>query len=315
MTAQKRRKAARPAPPRVKRDLVYRHYSQEELDRQYNQATLAPDLSEYSAHWMAQVEAARKSLPCALDVPYGRSDIEKLDIYGIAPDARRKRPVLMFLRGGAWQRLSKEFGAFAAEAVCRRGAILVTPDHTLAKVDAPAGQPKRMVDQVRRAFAWTWKNISDYGGDPDRLYVGGHSSGAHLAASVLADGWRKKAGLPEDAIKGGIVFSGAYDLEPVRLSARNDYMKLTKATAEKLSANRHVPRGGPPVFVAVAEGDLHEFRRQGRAFAAAWGRRGNPVAFADVADANHFDMADLLSDPKTPHGRALVRMLDGKEFT
>src|SRR5262245_29963374 len=80
-----------------------------------------------------------------------------------------------------------------------------------------------MADQVRRAIAWVYKNAASFGGDANRLYVSGTSSGAHLAAVALTTDWRKDFGLPADMLKGGLCCSGMYDLHPVSLSARAGY--------------------------------------------------------------------------------------------
>ncbi len=308
MTGKSRKKTS--VPRTTRRKLVYLHYTQSELDAQYNQSILGSDLTAYREFWTSETERARRWLDCDLDVAYGRHTVEKLDIYRPASKRRKLAPVLFFLHGGAWRALSKDQSAAAAPTYTAKGAIFVAPDYGVA----PETPLPEIVRQVRRALAWTWKNIADYGGDPDRLIVAGHSSGAHLTSMLLADDWRAKAGLPEDAIKGGVLFSGAYDLAPVRLSARNDYLKLSPAAARRLTCTNHIPRRGPPLFAAVGSGDLHEFQRQGHAFAAAWKKAGNSVEFAVIEGANHFDMGDVFGDPNSALGRATVDLLKGRKL-
>ena len=293
----------------TRRKLVYLNYTQAELDAQYNQSVLGSDLMAYRDFWTTETARARRSLDCNLDVPYGRQPVEKLDIYLPARKSREPAPVLFFLHGGAWRALSKAESGAAAPTYAEQGAIYVAPDYGIA----PETMLTEIVRQTRKALAWTWKNIAGHGGDPDRLVVAGHSSGAHLAGMLLADGWRAKAGLPEDAIKGGVLFSGAYDLAPVRLSARNEYLKLTPAAARRLSPVNLIPRQGPPLFAAIAGGDLHEFKRQGRDLATAWKKAGNPVKFTEIGGANHFDMAEIFCDPKSVLGRATIHMLKGRK--
>ena len=84
-----------------------------------------------------------------------------------------------------------------------------------------------MADQVRRGVAWIYKNVASFGGDANRLYIGGHSSGGHLCGVTLVTDWQKEFGLPADIIKGGLCMSGMYDLKPVRLSKRSSYVKFT----------------------------------------------------------------------------------------
>jgi len=78
-----------------------------------------------------------------------------------------------------------------------------------------------MAEQVRRAVAWVYRNAPRFGGDPNSLYVSGHSSGAHLAGVILTTNWRQDFNLPADTVKGGLCCSGLFDLKPVRLSARS----------------------------------------------------------------------------------------------
>ncbi len=228
-----------------------------------------------------------------LDVPYGPGAAERLDIFP-APGGRA--PVQVFLHGGAWRRLSKAAAAYPARVLVPAGVCFVAAGFNLA-TEAPLDE---VVRQVRAAFAWVHGNIAAYGGDPGRIFACGHSSGAHLAAMVLAGDWRAAAGLPEPLLKGAVLASGAYDLEPVRLSARNDYLRLDPAGARRNSPALHLPRRGPPVVVAWGAGELDEFRRQGRDFAAACRRRGLAVTALEVAGANHFDMAGALADPHGP---------------
>ena len=206
MTGRKQatRKRIGPPPP-IKRKTVFLNYTQAELNAQYDQGIIGTDRMDYRQHWMDGTARARRLLETRLDIPYGRADVEKLDIYLPAKKSRKPAPVMIFFHGGAWRALTKDESAAYAPAYADAGAMIVVPDFGAA----PETTLSQMVAQVRRAVAWTWKNIADYGGDPNRLIVAGHSSGAHMAGTTLADGWRKKAGLPENAIKGGVLFSGA----------------------------------------------------------------------------------------------------------
>jgi arylformamidase len=101
-----------------------------------------------------------------------------------------------------------------------------------------------LADQVRRAVAWVYENIARFGGDPNRLYLGGQSSGGHLAAVALTTDWRHDFDLPADIVKGGLCISGMYDLVPVRLSARSRYVAFDDATVAALSPIRHIGAAG-----------------------------------------------------------------------
>lgn len=283
-------------------EAVYRGYTQAELDAQYSQATLVPDLTPYVSFWKDESERARRELDCRTDVAYGPSRAERLDIF---PAARPGAPVHLNFHGGAWRLLSKEYAAFPALQLVPAGATYAAVDFALA-AEVTLDE---MVRQVRAATAWMYAHAGEYNGDPDRLFISGHSSGAHLCAMILADGWRAEAGLPETLVKGAVIASGAYDLEPVRLSARNEYLNLDEAAARRNSATRHIPANGPPILVGWGEGELDEFRRQGAEFAVAWEAAGNHATAEEFPGHNHFDMSNAFGDPDSRIVRAAIAQM------
>ena len=273
------------------RRLVYGNYTQDELNVQYEQRTLVPDVAPYMAYWASASAAARAALDCRLDVAYGPGAAERLDIFPV-PGATGV-PVHVHIHGGAWRLLSRADASFPAPNFVAAGAAFVALD--IASVnDASLDE---VVRQARAGVAWVHQNAATFGADPDRLTLSGHSSGAHLAATVLADGWRAAHGLPEAAIKGALLLSGPYDLAPVRLSARNDFLHLDEAAARRLSGLYHVPKNGPPLVVGWGEGEHTEYRRQGAAMAAAWAAAGNPVETMELPGLNHFDVSQTFGDP------------------
>lgn len=283
---------------------VYLTYSQAELDAQYNQGTLVPDITPYRERWAAESARVRDALPCQLDVPYGDGLDEKLDIFP-AENGPNGVPVMLYVHGGAWRALSKNESSFPAECFTNAGAAWVATDFTLV----PAGTLAEQVRQNRAALTWLWNNARSFGGDPNRIYVAGHSSGAHVAATLVQDNWRRSAGLPEDVIKGAVLVSGMYDLEPVRLSARNDYLELDELTAARLSPIRNIPERLPPLALFWGAGELDEFRRQPRHFAETLWSREYEAEAAEISDANHFDLSFGFADPKSPILRTSLGMM------
>lgn len=263
--------------------MIYLNYSQEELNAQYNQATLVPDTSPYRDYWTKAGIEAREHLTCQLDVAYGASVVEKLDIF---PGAGDNAPIHVHVHGGAWRQIDKALVSYPAPHFVAAGATYIA----LGFGHAPEYALSDIVDHVRTAIKWIWQNAASFNGDPDRIFISGASSGAHLSATVLADGWREEYGLPEDVIKGAILTSGPYDLDPVRLSARNEYLNLDQATADRNNPLKHIPQNGPPIFVCWGDGELEEFQRQGQAFADAWRTAGNPCDSRVLKGLNHFDV-------------------------
>lgn len=273
--------------------IVYGGYTQAELNDQYDQRTLVPDLSAYVKFWRDGTQRARRELDCVTDVSYGPSAAERLDIYR---PAGAGAPVHVYLHGGAWRALGTDESGFPALHLVPAGACYVA----LNFATIPDASLEEMIRQARAALAWVYRNIAGHGGDPERIFISGHSSGAHMAAMLLADGWRAAAGLPESLIKGAVLVSGPYDLEPVRLSARNDFLHLDKAAARRMSPIHNLPPSRPPLFVGWGDGELDEFRRQGRAFADACIAAGFEVSAAEIANCNHFDASNAFAEPEKP---------------
>ena len=281
---------------------VYGGYTQAELDAQYNQATLVPDLSPFFARWEAESRTARERFKVVANLPYGAGEDERLDVF---PAQQSGTPVHVFLHGGAWAVQGKNRFGYPANLLVPAGACHVVPEFSIA----PKVTLDEMVRQVRAAFAWVYRHIAEYGGNPGHIVASGHSSGAHLLAMVLADGWREAAGLPADLIKGAVLISGPYDLEPVRHSARNTYLHLDAAAAHRNTPIHQLGPQTPPLFVGWGDGDLPEFKRQGQHFAALCREKGIAVTQAEFANTNHFEISYAFADPQHLVGQTLQSML------
>ena len=166
-----------------------------------------------------------------------------------------------------------------------------------------------MADQVRRAVAWIYKNAARFGGDSNRLYLSGHSSGAHLAGVVLVTDWQKDFGLPSDVVKGGVLMSGMYDLKPVRLSKRSEYVNFTDEMEQALSTQRHLDKLNTPIIVAQGTLESPEFQRQTREFAAAVKAAGKPVQLIVAEGYNHFELPETFGNPYGLLGRAALEQM------
>jgi arylformamidase len=281
---------------------VFLDYDQAELDAAYDQAAYAPNREQLIKRRIRDGELARDRIGEPERVAYGSDEIERLDIYR----ARRKlAPVFIFIHRGAWRSgRSKEFAALA-EMFLAAGAHYVVPD--FAWVQDVGGNLMVLADQVCRAAAWVYQNAARFDGDPNRLYIGGQSSGGHLAAGALTTDWRRQFNLPADITKGGMCISGMYDLAPVRLSARSRYVAFDDATVAALSPIRHLDRLHAPLVVAYGTCETPEFQRQNREFAAAVEARGKMVELLVGEHYNHFELPETLGNPYSLLGRAVTR--------
>jgi arylformamidase len=190
------------------------------------------------------------------------------------------------------------------------GAHFVVPD--FVQVQDAGGSLLPMIEQVRRAVTWVYQNTASFGGDAERIFITGHSSGAHLAGVTLVTDWVNDYGLPPDVIKGGLLVSGMYDLKPVRLSKRSEYVKFTDEIEEKLSSQRHLDKLNAPVIIAYGTQETPEFQRQSREFAAAVKAAGKPVELIVGEGFNHFEMQETFANPYGIAGRAALKMMQLK---
>jgi arylformamidase len=251
---------------------VFLDYDQAELDAAYDQAAYALNREQLIKRRVRDSELVRLRVGEPERVAYGSAEIERLDIYR---SEREAAPVFVFIHGGAWRSgRSKDF-ATPAEMFLGAGAHYVVPD--FAWVQDVGGSLRVLADQVCRAIAWLYDNAVHLNTDLNRLYVGGQSSGGHLAAVALTTDWPRDFGLPADIIKGGMCISGMYDLTPVRLSARSNYVKFDDATVVALSPMRHLDRLHAPLIVAYGTCETPEFQRQNREFASAVEAAGKRV--------------------------------------
>lgn len=289
---------------RAKGPRVWLDMDQKELDDAYDQTLWAPNREHVRKRRHAASEQTLARIGPPERVAYGPTEIERLDIY---KGKQANAPIHIFIHGGAWRGgLAREF-AFPAEMFIAAGAHYIVPDFVW--VQDAGGSLIVMADQVRRAVAWVFKNAANFGGDPNRLYISGQSSGGHLAGVVLVTDWREEFGLPADIVKGGLLMSGMYDLKPVRLSKRSNYVKFDDATEEALSSQRHLDKLTAPVIVAYGTLETPEFQRQSRDFAQAVKAAGKPVELIVGEGYNHFEMQETLGNPFGLGGRAALKQM------
>ncbi len=267
------------------------------LDRMYNNRALVPDHADYFARWADESRLARQTLDCRLDLPYGRSAGEKLDVFLPASNAlagKHGAPVLVFIHGGYWRSLDKADHSFVAPALAAAGACVVVPNYDLC----PAVTIPDIALQMVKALAWTYREVAAYGGDPARITVAGHSAGGHLAAMLLACDWPRWApGLPADLVKNALSISGLYELDSVMHTPfLKDALRLTPQQVLRASpAWMPAPRTGQLYSVAGGN-ESPEFWRHNALIQQAWGKKVVPVS-EDLAGLNHFSVVEAMLKP------------------
>jgi arylformamidase len=277
------------APPTAPQGpVVYRGMDQAALDAAYNNQAHVPELPAIRAAWAKQ-SAAALARPHVLDQRYGAGGRETLDLFFAA---NRNAPTLVFIHGGYWQANDKENFRFVVDGPLTHGINVALLEYTLA----PQARMNQIVQEVRRGVKWLAEHLGEFGADPKRIILCGHSAGGHLTAMAAAD--------PE--VWCGLSISGLFDLQPIRLCYLNSKLGLDEVEADRNSPLRNLPARAAPLLIAYGDAELPELQRQSVEFAQAWTGKGLAGAPFAVPGANHFTVVDELARP----GGMLVHELE-----
>lgn len=286
---------------------IYREYDQAALDAQYNLRPIWPDVPEVVAFRESESAVVRGRIPGRLNVKYGASDKEALDVFPPS-NGRTAAPALIYIHGGYWHVSDKNDTSYIAPGFVDAGIAFVTINYTLM----PDCDMDRIVDECRRAIAWIWTHAEEIGVDRDQLHVAGHSAGGHLTAMMLATDWRAvEPSLPATPFRGACALSGLYDLEPIRLSFLNDTLSLTPELVKRNSPLYLDPTMDIPLILSVGERETDEFKRHQTELFAAWSAKGLAVEEIAAPDCHHYTIVGHFGGPDTELHRAMIGMIRG----
>ena len=273
---------------------LYRNFeTQAHIDAQYNPSLALAPTDQPMLHFAAQASRARSSLRCILDLPYGPTREETLDIF---PADVPNAPVFVFLHGGYWRALSSKDFSGVALGLHPLGITTVVINYALC----PFVTIDEIARQTRAALAWVLSNIGQHGGDPSRVAIGGHSAGGHLTAMALQTEWQRDYGLPQDPFVGAIAFSGLYDLEPLRYSYLQPMIQLDEGSVRRNSPAFLVRPCKTPLWLTWGGQESTEFARQSRTYHDAWQAAGNTSRLQEHAGTNHFTVIHGLEHAASP---------------
>jgi arylformamidase len=267
------------------------------LDAQYNNRALVPEHADHFRRWAEASALVRAQAPGLFDQRYGTAPRSTLDLFTAADAAAAAgpAPVLVFIHGGYWRSLDKSDFSFVAPSFTAEGALVVVVNHDLC----PAVDIEQIALQMTEAVAWTWRHAAEFGGDPARMAVAGHSAGGHLVAMLLSCRWKEVSGeLPAQPLAGGLSISGLFDLEPLRHTTfLQPDLKLTPNSVARLSpAFFPRPKAGK-LYTTVGLDESSEFLRQNTLIRDVWGPTAVPVC-ETVPGKNHFSVLESLVDPQ-----------------
>jgi arylformamidase len=279
---------------------VWRDLDQASLDASYDQQAYAPHFAQVIERMILASRSMHDRLGQPQTYAYGPSEIEKLYFY---PAKTANAPVHIHVHGGAWLQRKAETVAFPAESLNAAGINFAVFD--FAGVDETGGDLSPVFEQVCRGLAWLANNAKRLGGDPERLFVSGFSSGAHLAGAAMTIDWAKY-GYSHNPYKGALLASGMYDLFPVRLSKRSKYVAFNDTIVQELSAQRHIDRFDVPAVIVNGTFETPEFQRQAKDFVEALRSGGRQVTALICAGHGHYEIMEAFGNPYSPLGRTII---------
>jgi len=260
------------------------------------------------------------------DVPYVKNGHSRhvLDIYTPEERSKQKLPVMFWIHGGGWTVGDKSDVALKPRVLTERGFVFVSTNYRLL----PEVNMEELIGDVAKSLGWVSKNISKYGGDPKRIFVGGHSAGAQLAALIcIDDRYLKKEGVPFDVLKGCVPVDGdTYDIPKIIMTAEHRQTlyggkMFTFGHRQKFgndpgkhvdfSAVTHVVRdkGIPPFLILYFPGN-QDTRAQARRLERVLNAEGIPAKAYGKRDSNHSRLNNDLGKPDDPATQEFYRFLD-----
>ena len=294
---------------------AWKSMTKEELEHHYSPSrwtkkSLTPDqvIDEYVKNITEESKFSRDNLLCTLDVPYGTTSKQKLNIFE-PRDKLAGSPVFLYIHGGYWQFLSRDQSSFMAGPLVDAGITCICIGYDIApdaSMDEIVAQVNRAVDYV---CAWARRNGTE------GVYIGGHSAGGHLVAMVLANVAKSK-NADLCLIKGAFPMSGVYDLRPLVNTYVNDPIRLTEDTAWSNSPINYIDdiiavskRNGIKIKVAVGGCEPPEFKKQSECFYDSLKNAGVSVQFNCVEDEDHFTVNDKLCQKDFVLTKELIKLI------
>jgi arylformamidase len=262
-----------------------------------------PEFPRYKEFYEEQSRETRERLECRLDVPYGPTLAEHLDVF---PAGEPETPILVFFHGGYWHTFGSKDFSFVAEGPVSAGVTTIVTNYALC----PKVTLEEIVRQSRAAIAWLYENALSFGGDRERIYVSGHSAGGHLTAMLALTDWEADYGLPADIVKGGCPISGLFDLRPFPYTYLQPKLQLPWDQVLRNSPILRIPEAAPPLLVTYGDEETSELRRQSYDFLTVWRSRRLRGEHLPQPGKDHFSAIDGFLDVSSPLCSAILEQMD-----
>lgn len=229
-----------------------------------------------------------RGLRVATDLRYGPEARQLLDLY--TPARPVNAPVVVFIHGGSWTGGNKDDYKFVGESFARAGYVTAIINYRLA----PQFRYPLYVQDAALAVRWLRDHAARYGGDPNKLFVTGHSAGAFNALEVVMnERWLREAGVPIQSVRGVVGLAGPYDYDFRNFPSRNAFPE--NALPENVMPTRHVRRDPPPTLLLVAGRDQVVAPENALKMEAALQEAGADVRRSVIPNADHYTLVGALS--------------------
>ena len=250
----------------------------------------------------------REQYPHHLDLAYGPDPKQVLDLY-LPQGEVANAPVFLFLHGGGFREGDKAHYGSVAEPFVQAGVITAVASYRLTGSGAHyPDQP----DDVKSTVKWLFENIKQYGGNPEALYVGGHSAGAILSADIGVNrAWLVEMGMPKEILKGIIPVSGPYDVRARGRPGEVYTYAPTPELREQASPVLHVTDPVPAALVAV--GSEEGYQESSVAFTEALKAAGVDARYLLLEGEDHADTALSLANGESELFRQTLKIILGTE--
>lgn len=241
------------------------------------------------------------------DLVYGEYDRLKLDVYQPVHSVDSQKPAtVIFFYGGGWEAGEKANYKFVAEALTSHGMIVVIPDYRVF----PEAVFPEFIEDAAQAVAWTRKHIAEFGGDPEQLFIAGHSAGAQIAAMLSVNPrYLQQAGLETKQLRGMIGLAGPYDFLPLTSPTLKQIFGDDASQWQSQPVN-FVGEDHPPTLLLVGNNDRTVLPRNSYRFAEKLKQYGNDVEIVELSNYGHVAMVAKLAKPLRGDGALLIPIVN-----
>ncbi len=277
-----------------------------EREAHFNPRIAVPTADTYLENAAEAAAAARERLASSshFDVRYGSGTKQTLDVLK-GPSSDQGAPLVLFIHGGYWRALDKDDHTHLALPFVDAGAVFLNLNYDLC----PDVTVSTIANEIRAGLIWAAQHADGYGGDPNRIFLYGHSAGAHLASMMMTETFSPEALRPEQ-VRGVFAISGIYEPEVARTLPINEEIGLDAAEAARNNVLQRTPHHTWPTLVAAGEAEPAGWVEQSRAFEARLRDHEIPVEFVTAEDCNHFSFLEILSDSNHPLVTRMLQKLD-----